>query len=132
MQEDLLTNPVEMGIMVETAVFKHVRAFYSPVGANTGYFRKNSKAGEIDVVVDYPGHRILIEVKYREHYSLGEKTSIVSESGKAVSDHVKTTALLITKRNDDYGPLAACPEVFRIPAYGFLFLLGHAEWNGKR
>jgi predicted AAA+ superfamily ATPase len=124
MQEDLLTNPAEMGIMVETAVYKHVRAFYYRLTANVGYYRKSGKESEIDVVVDYPGSRILVEVKYREQYSLGEKAPIVSEAGKAAR------ALLVTKREDDFGPLQANPAVYRIPAYAFMYLLGHAEKNG--
>jgi len=124
MQEDLLTNPAEMGLMVETAVYKHVRSFYYSLSTNIGYYRKSGKDSEIDVVVDYPGSRILIEVKYREQYSLNEKAPIVSEADKAAR------ALLITKREDDYGPLKANSAVYRIPAYAFMYLLGHAEKNG--
>ena len=124
MQEDLLTNPAEMGIMVETAVYRHIRVFYGRLAANTGYYRKSGKDNEIDVIADYPGGRILFEVKYREQYSLGEKALIVSEADKA------TGAFLITKREDDFGPLRVNPAVYRIPAYAFLYLLGHAEKSG--
>lgn len=124
MQEDLLTNPAEMGIMAETAVYKHVRAFYYRLTTNVGYYRKSGKENEIDIVVDYPRVRILVEVKYREQYSLGEKALIVSEAARADS------ALLVTKRDDDFGPLQFCPSIYRIPAYAFLYLLGHAEKNG--
>ena len=124
MQDDLLTNPTEMGIMAETAVYKHVRAFYYRLTTGVGYYRKSGKDREIDVVVDYLNSRVLIEVKYREQYSLGEKAPIVSEADKAAS------ALLITKREDDFGPLQFNPAVYRIPAYAFLYLLGHAEKHG--
>jgi len=120
----LLTNPIEMGLMAETAVYKHVRAFYYRLSANIGYYRKSGKDSEIDIVVDYPRSRILIEVKYREQYSLSGKDPIVSEAGKAAS------ALLVTKREDDFGPLKTNPAVYRIPAYAFTYLLGHAEKNG--
>ena len=124
MHEDILTDPVEMGIVAETAVYKHVRAFYRRVGANVGYHRGKNRDKEICIVVDYLRNRVLIEVKYREHYSLGEKDLIVSESSQAGN------ALLVTKRGDDYGPLLACGDVYRIPAYAFLYLLGHSEKNG--
>jgi uncharacterized protein len=124
MQEDLLTNPIEMGLMVETSVYKHVRAFYNHLAANVGYYRKSGNDSEIDVVVDIPGSRILIEVKYREQYTLGDKAPIVSDAGKASS------ALLVTRREDDFGPLKINPAVYRIPAYAFMYLLGHAEKNG--
>ena len=122
MQEDVLTNPTEMGVMVETAVYKHIKAFYSRLGADVGYSRAHGKNGEIDVVVDGPGRRILVEVKYREQYSFGSGL-MVSEAGKAES------ALLITRREADFGPLASNPDIYRIPAYAFLYLLGHAEKN---
>jgi predicted AAA+ superfamily ATPase len=102
-----------------------VRAFYHRRTVNVGYYRKSSKDGEIDVVVDYPGRRILVEVKYREQYSLGEKALIVTEASGAAS------ALLITKRDNDYGQLQINPAVYRIPAYAFMYLLGHAEKNGN-
>ena len=121
MQEDILTDPTEMGIMAETVVYKHVQAYYSHQMAKTGYARGRDRDNEIDIVVEYLKHRILIEVKYREQYSMGGKNLIVSEASRADG------ALLITKREDDFGPLQFCPSVFRIPAYAFLYLLGHAE-----
>ena len=123
MQDDILTNPTEMEIIAETAVYKHIRAFYYRMSAAIGYYRQSGKDNEIDIVVEYAGNRILAEVKYREQYSLGEKAAIVSEAGNA------TSALLITKKEDDFGPLQVNPYVYRIPAYAFLYLLGHAEKN---
>ena len=37
MLEDVITNPEEMGIMVETAVYKHIAAFYYTSNAQVGY-----------------------------------------------------------------------------------------------
>ena len=125
MQEDILTNPTEMGIIAETAVYKHVRAFYSRMSANVGYHRGKSRDNEIDIVVEYLKKRVLIEVKYREQYSMVDNALIVSEASQA------DDALLITKRDDDYGPLQSCDAVYRTPAYAFLYLIGHAEINGS-
>ncbi|MDR0381019.1 MAG: ATP-binding protein [Oscillospiraceae bacterium] len=124
MQEDLLTNPTEMGIMAETAVYKHIASFYSRPTADIGYYRKSGKGGEIDIVVTYRTHRILVDVKYREQYSLDEKSLIVSESASASS------TLVVTKRDDDFGELQTGRGVYRIPTHAFLYLLGHAEKNG--
>ena len=123
MQDDLLTNPTEMGIIVETAVYKHIRSFYYRLTANIGYYRKPGKDNEIDVIVDYPGSRILAEVKYREQYSFGGKALIVTEAEKASRTYI------VTKREDDYGPLQVNPQVYRIPAFAFMYLLGHTEKN---
>jgi predicted AAA+ superfamily ATPase len=121
MQEDLLTNPTEMGIMVETAVYKHVRTFYHRVTDKVGYYRNSSNGKEIDVVVNYLKNKILIEVKHRESYTLSPKEAIIGESAGA------TGVLLITKKEDDFGALEFNSAVYRIPAYAFLYLLGHAE-----
>ena len=124
MSEDIITNPTEMGAMVETAVYKHIRSFYYNMSSSIGYYRKGGKDNEIDVVLDYQKIRILVEVKYREQYSVGEKDLIVAEANKASS------AFLVTKNDNDFGPLQTCKEVYRIPAFAFLYLLGHAEKNG--
>lgn len=124
MAEDLITNPTEMGIMVETSVYKHVRSFYYNLSSNVGYYRKGGKGNEIDVVVDYQKIRILIEVKYRDGYSMGDKELIVTEAPNA------SKALLVTKKDSDFGELQNCPSVYKIPAYAFLYLLGHSEKNG--
>jgi len=50
---------------------------------------------------------------------------IVSEAENAGN------ALVITKREDDFGPLMACPIVYRIPAYAFMYLLGNSEKTGN-
>lgn len=39
MDDDVLTNPIELGKMVETAVYKHVAAFYYQRAARVGYYR---------------------------------------------------------------------------------------------
>ena len=121
MQEDVLTNPIEMGIVAETAVYKHVKAYYCHMAARIGYHRGKSRDSEIDIVVEYLKNRILIEVKYREQYPAGGKNLIVSEAGQVGS------SMLITKRDDDFGPLDSCHAVYRIPAHAFLYLLGHSE-----
>jgi len=123
MQQDILINPIEMGIMVETAVYKHVQAFYYQEATQVGYYRESGKTDkEIDVVVQTPRARILIEVKYRESYDLDRSQAIVKHAPDA------SRALVITKKDDDYGPVASAPDkIYRIPAYAFLYLLGHAE-----
>jgi predicted AAA+ superfamily ATPase len=121
MREDILTDPIEMGIIAETAVYKHVFTHYSRLAANIGYLRGQSRDNEIDIAVEHPRDRILIEVKYREHYEMNDKSLIVTEARKAGESY------LITKREDDFGPLQACPSVYRIPLFAYLYLLGRVE-----
>jgi predicted AAA+ superfamily ATPase len=65
MDDSILTDPVEMGKVVETAVYKHVAAFYYQKATSVGYYRGGRKDKEVDVVVEYSNNKkILIEVKY--------------------------------------------------------------------
>jgi predicted AAA+ superfamily ATPase len=127
--DEVLTDPNEMGIVVETTVFKHVVAFYYKQQTKVGYYRQvGNSEKEVDVVVDYPMGRILIEVKYREDSSIGEKEAIVE---LANSEHT-AAVMVITKNLEDYGILDKQTKVpiMKIPAFAFLYLLGHAEIHG--
>jgi hypothetical protein len=128
MDDTLLTNPEEMGITVETAVYKHIAAFYYQNTTSIGYYRDGKKGNEIDVVVDFPNGKILIEVKYRENAQIGAKDAIYSLADEA------NYAIVVTKRDDDYGiqPTVGNKSILRLPAFAFLYLLGNAEKHGYR
>ena len=128
MDENLMVDPEQMGITVETAVYKHVAAFYYQNMTRVGYYRGGKRNHEIDIVVDFPTGKILLEVKYREHAPVGEKDAIFTLADEA------SCALVITKRDDDYGlqPSDGAKKILRIPAYAFLYLLGNAEKHGYR
>ena len=127
MDDDVLTNPIELGKMVETAVYKHIAAFYYQRAARVGYYRGGKKGKEIDVVVDYPNVKnILIEVKYREQAPIPDDSALCTLCGEA------SASIVVTKRADDYGVHNAPngKELIRIPAFAFLYLLGNAERHG--
>jgi predicted AAA+ superfamily ATPase len=129
MDDSLLTNPTEMGKVVETAVYKHVAAFYYQQATSVGYFRGGRKNKEIDIVVEYPKtNNILIEVKYREGAPIADDDAISELSEKA------SAAIVITKNADDFGVhhTQNGRDMIRIPAFAFLYLLGHAEKSGYR
>ncbi len=127
MDESIMTDPVGMGKVVETAVYKHVTAFYYKFATSVGYFRGGKKNKEIDVVVDYPKIKnILIEVKYREGAPIADDDAIVEYCDEA------SAAIIITKTPNDFG-VHNTPngrELLRIPAFAFLYLLGNAEKHG--
>lgn len=129
MDDSLLTDPVEMGKIVETAVYKHVAAFYYQQATSVGYFRGGKKGKEIDIVVDYPNTKnILIEVKYREGAPIADDDAIAELCGEA------SAAIVVTKNPGDFGVhnIKCGTDMLRIPAFAFLYLLGHAEKNGYR
>ncbi len=129
MDDSLLTDPVEMGKIVETAVYKHVAAFYYQKATSVGYFRGGRKNKEIDIVVDYHNSgNILIEVKYREGAPISDDDAISELCAEA------SAAIVVTKAASDFGVhnTKSGKDMLRIPAFAFLYLLGHAEKNGYK
>ena len=129
MDESLLTDPIEMGKIVETAVYKHVAAFYYQQATSVGYFRGGRKGKEIDIVVDKPNaYNILIEVKYREEAPIKDDDAIAELCAEA------SAAIVVTKGANDFGVhnTKSGKDMLRIPAFAFLYLLGHAEKNGYK
>lgn len=127
MDDSVLYDPVEMGKIVETAVYKHIAAFYYQTATSVGYFRGGRKNKEVDIVVDYPNiKKILIEVKYREGAPVADDDAIIELCDEA------SAAIIVTKRADDYGihNTKSGKNLLRIPAYAFLYLLGNAEKHG--
>lgn len=129
MDDSLLTDPVEMGKIVETAVYKHVVAFYYQKATSVGYFRGGKKNKEIDIVVDYHNAaNILIEVKYREGAPISDDDAIYELCAEA------SAAIIVTKTASDFGVhnTRSGKDMLRIPAFAFLYLLGHAEKYGYK
>lgn len=129
MDDTVLTDPVEMGKIVETAVYKHAAAFYYQMATSVGYYRGGKKDKEIDIVVAcHNNKKILIEVKYRNEAPIPESSAIYTMSEKAAA------AIVVTKNPDDFGihNTKNGKDLIRIPAYAFLYLLGHAEKHGYR
>ncbi len=129
MDDSVMSDPVEMGKIVETAVYKHIAAFYYQIATSVGYFRGGKKNGEIDVVVDYPNiQNILVEVKYREGAPIADDDAIVELCEES------SAAIIVTKNAEDFGVhnTKCGRDLLRIPAFAFLYLLGNAEKHGYR
>lgn len=127
MDDTILSDPIEMGKLVETAVYKHVAAFYYQKATSVGYYRGGKRDKEIDVVVEYPNVKnILIEVKYREGAPIADDDAISELCEEA------SAAIVVTKNANDYGVhnTKCGKDMIRIPAFAFLYLLGHAEKFG--
>lgn len=126
MNDDLLSNAAEMGKMVETTIYKHVKTFCYQKATSVGYYRASGSEKEIDVVAEYPANKdVLIEVKYREQAPISDNDAICTLADKA------DLGIIITKRQDDYGVhnTPGGKQLLRIPAYAFCYLLSLAEKN---
>lgn len=129
MDDSIMTDSTEMGKVVETAVYKHIAAFYYQFATSVGYFRGGKKNKEIDIVVDYPNIKnILIEVKYREGAPIADDDAIVELCNES------SASIIVTKTASDFGVhnTKEGKDLLRIPAFAFLYLLGNAEKHGYR
>lgn len=129
MDDSILTDTTQMGKVVETAVYKHVVAFYYQIATSVGYFRGGRKNKEVDIVVDYPRIKhILVEVKYRENASIADDDAIVDLCDQA------SASIVVTKNATDFGVhnTKKSKNLLRVPAFAFLYLLGNAEKHGYR
>ena len=109
--------------------YKHVAAFYYQQAASVGYYRGGKRGNEIDIVVECSNQKnIHIEVKYREGAPIPDNDAIVELSKEAAA------SIIVTKNSDDYGVhhTKSGKDLIRIPAFAFLYLLGHAEKQGYR
>ena len=132
MIDDALSDETELGVMVETTVYKHMLSFYQGSPARLGYFRKaKDNQKEVDVVAELPRRKILCEVKYRNNSHIAATDAIVElcrdEKAKV------TNAFLVTKRLDDFGVARheTMVPILRVPAIAFLYILGKAEAEGQ-
>lgn len=126
--EEVLTDPLEMGIIIETAVYKHIHTFFYAQHLDIGYYRNGRSQKEIDIIVSFPIGRILVEVKYRSNSSISEQEAIVEWA----NDSQTKGAIVVTKNDDDYGVSKHNTKapIIRLPAFAFLYLLGQAEKEG--
>lgn len=122
----------ELGVAVETTVYKHLVSFYQGTAARLGYFRKaKDNQKEVDAVVELPREKILCEVKYRGDSHIRASDAIVELCNDEEAN--VTSAFLVTKRLDDFGISKHRTKIpiLRLPALVFLYVLGKLEANGR-
>ncbi len=133
MADDILSDEKELGIIVETAVYKHIVSYYQGTMAQLGYFRNaRDNQKEVDVVIELPREKYLCELKYRNNARISNSDAIV-ELCKDESARV-TGAFLITKQLEDYGFTGHETKVpiLKIPAIAFLYIMGGASWYHEK
>lgn len=120
MIENPLTNPADLGIMVETTVYKHFVSAYSAF-AHVGYLRLGGDK-EVDIVVTLPkGEKILCEVKYRNNSPIARQDAIMSQAGSKDC----CGAFVATRNPQDYSisTTEAGAKLIRIPAHILCYIL---------
>jgi predicted AAA+ superfamily ATPase len=131
---DVISDEAEMGIMVETAVFKHIISYcQNNPSIHVGYFRKsNENQKEVDVVIEMPSDNVLCEVKYRNKSQVSATDAIVElsndPSSKTSSSFIITKSLLDVGKSQQQSLI----PITRMPALPFLYMLGWSEANRKK
>jgi predicted AAA+ superfamily ATPase len=124
--EDILTDADEMGLVVETAVLRHILSRYHADTPEVCYWREGQRRREVDFIVRTPKYTIPFEVKYRAHAPVLAKSGIAEFCRSHDAEH----AYWVTQREQDFGcvPLpGTATKVLRIPAHILCYLLGKAE-----
>jgi len=124
--EDILTNPNEMGFIVETTVLRHLYAYYYRDTPEISYWRDPVTQKEVDIIVKSPKYNIPFEVKYKENPTIKATDGIVAYCR---SEGVKS-AYWVTKLDRDF-TFASFPGLetnfLKIPAHILCYLLGQSE-----
>lgn len=123
---EIVSEPAEMGLIVETTVHRHLRAFHYRDNPRIGYWQDTKTGREVDIIVKSPAYTLPVEVKYRANSKIGPKDGIVA----FCKEEKIPSAFWITKSDEDFSAekMAGCPTQFlRIPAHVFCYLIGQAE-----
>ncbi len=123
--QEILANSDEMGLIIETAVYKHFYSYHYQQIPRFGYWR-NKKDQEVDLVQIFPNGLIIpIEVKY--------KSQTTNKDEKNLRELIKIsqakTGIMVVKQAEEFDILSAGKAtIIKIPAYLLLYLLGHSEY----
>lgn len=125
--EEILTDPEELGKVIETSVLRHVRGYYYLDTPSFGYWREPRTHREVDVVIQSPKYVIPVEVKYRASAELSPSDGLV----RFVAERPRIRLGYFVTREDrdfDVKTFNGIPAKFlKIPAHIFTYLLGQAE-----
>lgn len=126
--EEIFSRPEEMGKIVETAVLRHLHAFYYRDHPELAYWRDPATDKEVDMIVRSPKYIIPVEVKYREHAEAEPKGGLLTycrrEGGRV------ERAYLVTKNDEDFGVVEQSDvpaKIIKVPAHILCYLLGLSE-----
>lgn len=125
--DEILRNPKEMGVIVETTVLRHVFAYYYRDTPHISYWRDAPTDKEVDIIVRSPAYVFPFEVKYREDADLGASSGLAIYC-KQVKD--VRSAYWVTKRDEDFGRVhlpGVDARLLKVPAHILTYLLGQAE-----
>lgn len=124
---EVVNSAEEAGLIAETAVLRHLYAFYYRDSPEVAYWRDPKTKREVDIIVRTPRYTLPFEVKYREQPALKKNSGLEEYCRSQKLD----LAYLVTKRDQDFKvkELGESTKMLQIPAHIFCYVLGRAERN---
>ena len=125
--EEVLSDPDELGKVVETSVLRHLYAYHYLDFPSIVYWREPRTNKEVDVIVKSPRYVIPVEVKYRKSGGLSMADGMFTYCAK---DPKVRYAYVVTREDRDFGVTeveGTAAKLLKIPAHIFTYLLGQAE-----
>ncbi len=120
---ELLDDPDEMGRVVETAILRHLFAFYYRDTPTISYWQDPKTNKEVDIVLQSPRYMIPVEVKYRA----GSKPD-ASVLVQFCEQQDIEQGFLITRDEGAFDVrMIRNTQVAGIPAHIFCYVIGQAE-----
>lgn len=122
---EMLNDPRDLGMVVESVVINQLATYSYPTRPRLGYW-KDRKGREVDLIIDTPTKkRVAVEVKYRENPRIGSDDGIT----RYLESDSEAQGIVVTKDAEDFETKVVTGErsVTLIPAYVFLYILGHFE-----
>lgn len=122
----ILDNPRDLGVAIETAVFKHLYARYYPTSTRFTYWR-GSKEHEVDLIAETDNQKTPFEIKYRTKADSRELKGLIEFCNKESNKY----AYVVTKSLKDFGPiqenLLTSTKIMQIPAALLCYWMGESE-----
>lgn len=124
---EVVNSMEETGLIAETAVLRHLYAFYYRDSPEVVYWREPKTKREVDIIVRTPRYALPFEVKYREQPILKKNSGLETFCQLQKLDF----AYLVTKRDQDFKikDLGESTKMLQIPAHILCYILGRAERN---
>jgi len=124
---EVLDDPVEAGLLMEGAVFRHVHAAYERDMPILGYWRDAASNRKVDLAAGSPGRIRAVAVTYRSQAPVDPKGGLAAFLAR---EHGAVAAYQVTRDDADFGvtrlPGVSAP-VLRVPAHIFLYAVGMSE-----
>lgn len=122
---EILMDPDQMGIIVETTILRHLYAYYYRDTPEIVYWRDSTTGKEVDFIVRSPAYVLPFEVKYKNKATLDSDSGLVT----FCRSENPQLAYLITKDDNDFrtSSILDKTKILKIPAHIFCYLIGQAE-----